>query len=93
MGGKGGKRKGGGPAVLGFGAGGICTPSLTPSASGSVAGTQLAAGVSYDVPVKVSSMSVVESVGNVAALSEGVENMGWPLVVRRSCVSTRWFGT
>ena len=38
MGGKGGKRKGGGLLVPGFGAGGLRTPSPTPSTSGSVAG-------------------------------------------------------
>ena len=75
MGGNGGKRKGGGLAVPGFGAGGLRTPSPTPSASGSVAGAaevELASGMSYDVPVKVPRVGVAESVADVAALSDGV---------------------
>ena len=55
MGGKGGKRKGGGLVVPSFGAGGMRTPSPTPSASGSVAGAvgvELAGGISYDVRLR-----------------------------------------
>ena len=76
MGGKGGKRKGGGLVVPVFGAGGLRTPSPTPSASGSVAGAaepELAPGMSYDVPPKVPRVSVAESMADVAALSAGVE--------------------
>ena len=78
MGGKGGKRKGGGLAVPGFGAGGLRTPSLTLSESGSVAGAaeaELASGMSYDVPLKVSRVGVAESVADVAALSDGVRHL------------------
>ena len=75
MGGKGGKRKGGGLVVSSFGAGGLRTPSPTPSASGSVAGAaevELAGGMSDDAPVKVPRVGVAESVADVAALSEEV---------------------
>ena len=75
MGGMGGKRKGGGLVVPGFGAGGLRTPSPTPSVSGSVAGVagvELAGGMSYDVPFKVPRVGVAESVSDVAALFEGV---------------------
>ena len=75
MGGKGGKRKGGGLVVPSFGAGGLRTPSPTPSVWGSVDGTavvELAGGMSYDVLVKVPRVGVAESVADVAALSEGV---------------------
>ena len=75
MGGKGGKRKGGGLVVPSFGAGGLRTPSTTPSASGSVDGAavvELAGGMSYDVPVKFPRVGVAESVADVAALSVGV---------------------
>ena len=86
MGSKGGKRKGGGLVVPGFGAGGLRTPSPTPSASGSVDGAavvELAGGMSYDVPVKVPRVGVAESVADVAALSEGVGRlMVDPLVGR-----------
>ena len=78
MGGKGGKRKCGGLVVPGFGAGGLRTPSPTPSASGSVAGAsepELASGMSYDVPVKVPRVGVAESVADVAALSAEVEQL------------------
>ena len=78
MGGKGGKRKGGGLAVPSFGAGGLRTPCPTPSASESVAcaaEVELASGMSYDVPVKVPRMSVAESVADVAALSDGVRHL------------------
>ena len=78
MGGKGGKRKGAGLVVPGFGAGGLRTPSPTPSASGSVAGAaepQLASGMSYDVPVKVPRVGVPESVADMAALSVEVERL------------------
>ena len=72
MGGKGGKRKGGGLVVPGFGAVGMRTPSPTTSVSGSVASTELASGMSYDVPVKVLGVGVAESVADVAALSKEV---------------------
>ena len=75
MGGKGGKRKGDGLVAPSFGAGGLRTPSPTPSASGSVAGVavvELAGGMSYDVPVKIPRVGVAESVADVAALSEEV---------------------
>ena len=78
MGGKGGKRKGGGLVVPGFGAGGLRTSSPTPSSSGSVAGAaepELASGMSYDVPVKVPRVGVAESVADVATLSVGVERL------------------
>ena len=78
MGSKGGKRKGGGLVVPGFGAGGLRTPSPTPSVSGSVAGAaepELASGMSYDVPVKVPRVGVAESVADVAALSASVERL------------------
>ena len=75
MGGKGGKRKGGGLAVPSYGAGGMRTPSPTPSASGFVAGAELASGMSYDVPVKVPRVGVAESVADVAALSEKVGHL------------------
>ena len=78
MGRKGGKRKGGGLAAPGFGAGGLRTPSPTPSASGSVAdaaGAELAYGMSYDVPLKVPRVGVAESVADVAALSDGVRHL------------------
>ena len=78
MGGKGGKRKGGGLAVSGFGAGGLRTPSPTPSASGSVVGAaeaELASGMSYDIPLKVPRVGVAESVAHVAALSDGVRRL------------------
>ena len=71
MGGKGGKRKGGGLVVPVFGAEGLRMPSPTTSASGSVASAaepELAPGISYDVPVKVPRVGVAESVADVAAL-------------------------
>ena len=82
MGGKGGKRKGGVFVVPSFGAGGMRTPSTTPSASGSVAGAELAFGLSYDVPVKVPRVSVAD----VSVLSEAVGPLevspGWAGVGR-----------
>ena len=84
LGGKGGKRKGGGLAASSFGAGGLSTPSPTPSASGSVAGVaevELAGGMSYDVPVKVPRVGVAESVADVAALSEEVGRLAVDPVV------------
>ena len=78
MGGKGGKRKSGGLAVPSFGAGGLRTPSPTPSASGFVvgaAGAELATGMSYDVPVNVPQVGVAESVSDVAALSDEVGHL------------------
>ena len=86
MGGKGGKRKGGGLVVPGFGAGGLRTPSATPNASGSVGGAavvELAGGMSYDVPVKVPRVGVAESVADVAALSEGVGRLTVDPLVER----------
>ena len=65
IGGKGGKRKGGGLAVPSFGGGGLRTPSPTPSALGSMAGVaevELAGGMSYDIPVKVPRVGVAESI-------------------------------
>lgn len=73
MGGKGGKRKGGAPMVLRFGAGGIRTTFLTPSALGSMTGVEVATGMSYDVPVKVPRVNMAASVAEVAALSGRVE--------------------
>ena len=78
MGGKGGKRKGGGLVVPGFGAGGLRTPSPTPTASGSVAGAaeaELGSWMSYDVPLKVPRVGVADSVADVAALSDGVRHL------------------
>ena len=78
MGGKGGKRKGAGLVVPGFGAGGFRSPSPTLSALGSVAGAaepELSFGISYDVPVKVPRVGVTESVADVAALSTEVERL------------------
>ena len=75
MGGKGGKkRKGGGLAVPRFGAGGLRTPSPTPSASGSVAGGGVASAVSRHDAAKVPRLRVAESVVDevVAELVEGV---------------------
>ena len=84
MGGKGGKRKGGGMAAPSFGVGGLRTPSPTPSASGSVAGVaevELAGAMSYDVPAKVPRVGVAESVADVAALSEEVGRLAVDPVV------------
>lgn len=67
-----GKRKGGGLAVHGFGAGGMRTPSLTPIASGSVADEELASEMSYDVLVKVPRVGGAESVAHIAMLAEEV---------------------
>ena len=72
MGGKGGKSKGGGLAVPCDGAGGMRTPSPTPSGSGSVAGVDLASELSYNVLVKVPRVGVAESVAHLAVLSEAV---------------------
>lgn len=51
MGGKGGKRKSEWLAVPGFEAVGMRTPSSNPSASGFVAGAELAPEMSYNIPV------------------------------------------
>ena len=70
MGGKGGKkRKGGGLVVPWFGAGGLGTPSPTPSASGSVAGGGVAGAVSRHDATKVPRLGVAESVA-VEAIAE-----------------------
>ena len=61
-----------------FGAGGLRTPSPTPSASGSVAGAaeaELASRMSSNVPVKVLRVGEAESVADVAALSDGVRHL------------------
>ena len=84
MRGKGGKRKGEGLAVPGFGAGGLRTPSPTPSASGSVAGAaeaELGSWMSYDVPLKVLRLGVAESVADVSVLSDGVWHLEVSLVM------------
>ena len=78
MGGEGSKkRKGGGLAVPRFGAGGLRTPSPTPSASGSVAGSEVAGAVSRHDAAKVPRFGVTESVANeaVAKLVVGVTGM------------------
>ena len=85
MGGKGGKRKGRRLAVPSFGAVGMHMPSPTLSASGFVSGAELAPRMSYDVLVKVVSIDVVESVADVAALSNGVGR----LVVSASVVAAQ----
>ena len=74
MGGQRGKITGGGLALPSFEAGGMRTPSLNPSASGSVAGAELASEVSYDNLVQVLRVGVAESVADVAAL---LEEVGW----------------
>ena len=86
MGGKGGrKRKGGGLAVPRFGAGGLCTPSPTPSASGSVAGSGVASAVSRYDAAKVPRLRVAESVADkaIAELVEGVTGMSCDPLVER----------
>ena len=78
IGGKGGKKKkGGGLAVPRFGAGGLRTPSLTPSASGSMAGGGVAGVVSRHDAAKVPRLSVAASVADeaIAGLVEGVTGM------------------
>ena len=84
MGGKGGKRKSGGLVAPSFGAGGLHTPSPTPSASGYVAGVEeveLAGGMSYDVPVKILRVGVAGSLADVAALLEEVGRLAVDPVV------------
>ena len=68
MGGGSKKRKGKAPSPP---VGGLRSPSPTPSVSGSVAG-ELAAGMSYDVPVKVPRTEVAESVADVAGVTRGL---------------------
>ena len=67
MGGKGGKkRKGRGLAVPQLGAGGLSTPSLTPSASGSLASGGVAGAVLWHVAAKVPRLGVAASVADEA---------------------------
>lgn len=61
--------------VLSFGAGGLRTPFLTPSASCSKAGAELATRLSYDVPVKIARVIVAEVVADVAALLQRVQGL------------------
>ena len=62
-----------------FGAGGLSTPSPTPSASGSVASGELAGAVSRHAAAKVLRLGAAESVadGAVAELVEGVSGMSY----------------
>ena len=72
------QEKGRGASNAELWASGMRTPSPTPSASGSVPGeaeTELASGMSYDVPMKVLRVGVAESVADVAALSDGVRQL------------------
>lgn len=73
MSGKGSKGMGGGLVVPGFGAGGLHTPSLTPSASSSLARSKLASVMSYDVLIKLSRVGVGASVADVVVLSQLVQ--------------------
>lgn len=48
---------------------------MTSSVLGSVGGVELATGVSYDVLVKVPSVSTAESVADIAIFSERMERL------------------
>ena len=81
MGGGSRRRKGKAPSPP---EGGLRSPSPTPSVSGSVAG-ELAAGMSYDVPVKLPRTEVAESVADVAGVTRGMAEVtvaGAPLGTR-----------
>lgn len=75
MGVKGEKRKGGGLAVPGFGAGGMRTLCLTASLSGSMVGAELASAKLYDALVMVPRVGIAESVTDVSTLSEEVGHL------------------